>query len=45
MDVVTYGADKRDENPVVPALRMMKNIGTWPNTNINIHVVSNLVDC
>lgn len=44
VDIVTYRADEQDENPVVPALRMMANIGTWPSMDINIHVVRKLVD-
>lgn len=43
VDIVTYGPDQRDENPVLPALRMLAAMGTWPNTDLNIHVVSNLV--
>lgn len=44
VDVVTYGPERRDENPVVPALRMLAEMGTWPNIDFNVHVVSNTVD-
>ena len=40
VDVVTYGPEGRDENPVVPALRMLAEMGTWPNIEFNIHPVS-----
>ena len=40
VDVVTYGPERRDENPVVPLLRMLADMGTWPNIEFNIHAVS-----
>lgn len=40
VDLVTWGTEKRDENPVVPALQMLVDMGTWPNIDFNIHVVS-----
>ncbi|CAM9239044.1 unnamed protein product [Laminaria digitata] len=38
VDLVTWGTEKRDENPVVPALQMLVDMGTWPNIDFNIHV-------
>ena len=40
VDVVTYGPEGRNENPVVPLLRMLADMETWPNIDFNIHEVS-----